>query len=231
MHRDHLAVDISTKLPPWPLLPQATPCCCSVLKDVKSTVSHQDNSGSEHRLKSASLRMGGLKAIVHAWVCERVCVCESTYEHPLCDSCVWTHICVCVCRCYVHACLYPISPACTAFNFEWRQMLRRPILRQWKEPFLSTYRSMGSHSIRKSETISTQLMTPFWGAGEFWPQGRRVAGGGARKSIQAEWGISLTAFIMSALHFFSVLSGKYYTFQIAYCSRVLNALSLWSSFS
>lgn len=87
---------------------------------------------------------------------------------------------------------------------------------------------MGSHSIRKSETISTRLMTPFWGAGELWPQGRRVAGGGARKGNQTGWGISLTAFIMTALHFFSVLPGN--TIQITYCSRVLNAL-LWSCFS
>lgn len=166
---------------------------------------------------------------MHVWVRE----CVSMYELPLSVIFASVHTRVYACRCCtsmsVHAYLHLTSPTCTAFNFEWRQMLCRPILRQWKEPFLSAYRSMGSHSIRKSETISTRLMTLFWGAGELWPRGRRVAGGGARKSIQAGWGISLTAFIMSALHFFSVLSGN--TFQIAYCSRVLNALSLWSYFS
>lgn len=120
-----------------------------------------------------------------------------------------------------------LSSLCVAFNFEWRQMLCRLKLRQWKEPFLSTYRSMSSHSIRKSEAISTRLMTPFWKAGELWPQGRRIAGGGARKSTQAGWGISLTAFIMSAIYFFSVSSSN--TSQRAYCGMLLNVLSLWSS--
>ena len=137
--------------------------------------------------------------------------------------CLFTLICV-------HFLFNLTTSTCKGFNCEWRQMLRRPILRQWKEPFLSTYRSMGSHSIRKSETISTQLMTPFWGAGELWPQGRIVAGGGARKSIKTGWEISLTACIMSALHFFSVLWNKWYTLQIAHCGRVLTTFSLWSNF-
>lgn len=122
-----------------------------------------------------------------------------------------------------------LSPAYVAFNFEWRQMLCRLKLRQWKEPFLSTYRSMSSHSIIKSEAISTRLMTPFWKAGELWPRGRRIVGGGARKSTSAGWGISLTAFIMSAIYFFSVSSSN--TSQIAYCGLLLNGLSLWSSVS
>lgn len=177
--------------------------------------------------------MGALKATqrrAHACVWGGL-----TYKHPASMIFVSVHTRVFVCRMlHLRVCARLLLPpnnlqTCMAFNFEWRQMLCRPILRQWKEPFLSTYRSMGSHSIRKSETISTRLMTPFWGAGELWPRGRRVASGGARKSIQAGWGISLTAFIMSALHFFSVLSGN--TLQIAYCSRVLNALSLWSRFS
>lgn len=53
-----------------------------------------------------------------------------------------------------------------------------------------------------------------------------MAGGGARKSTPAGWRISLTAFIMRAIHFFSVLSSN--TFQIAYCGMLLNVMSLWS---
>lgn len=125
------------------------------------------------------------KAVLHACECKCVCECVSAVFLQFFAS---VHTCLhanaappCVCMP-----TFTSSPTCMAFNFEWRQMLCRPILRQWKEPFLSTYRSMSSHSIRKSETISTRLMTPFWKAGELWPRGRRVAGGGARKK-HAGW--------------------------------------------
>lgn len=176
---------------------------------------------SEHRWKCACLTMRALEA-TRSWAVSSVFVCICCAR--VCRILVWIE----TPDPHMWVCQNPtLSSECVAFNFEWRQMLCRLKLRQWKEPFLSTYRSMSSHSIRKSEAISTRLMTPFWKAGELWPQGRRIVGGGARKSTQTGWGISLTAFIMSAIYFFSVSSSN--TSQIAYCGMLLNVLSLWSS--
>lgn len=196
----------------------------------KSLLVSQWEPSRLHRLQQPlhACEHKGVCVCVCVRVCVRVLACERERERK--RTCLFSafffRFCTCMfaCKCCTSVCVctffFTSSQTRMAFNFEWRQMLRWPILRQWKEPFLSTYRSMSSHSIRKSETISTWLMTPFWKAGELWPRGRRAAGGGARESISAGWGISLTAFIMSAIHFFSVLSSN--TYQIAYCGMLLN---------
>lgn len=179
--------------------------------------------------------MGALKAthrraVVHECVHLRVCLCAlATVTLVSLQRCVLTSMCCCTFMC-LHRCFDLASPKSTGLNFEHTQMLCKAIVRQWKESFLSTYRSMGSHSIRKSETISTKLMTPYWGAGKHWPKGRMVAGGGARKSVETGWDISLTACIMSAPHVFIVSQNKWHNLLRAWYSRVLTTSPLLALF-